>query len=397
MEKNLPKICFLADSHSLYDDRIYWKEACSLARAGFEVYYVLAAENNSSGKTVEGIHYQTVQCNLSANRYLNYVLKRISPKGLYRQLFRKAVSTKADVFHLHDLKILRLVGKLKALPNKPKVIYDVHEPYPENILDYNHGFGLPASLRAPYAGLVRKWERQKASKCDLIITTEENLQKRFQAYFPDKPVEVIYNYTDLVHHLSENKTEIKEFDAIYTGGITRLRGAFHILKAMMIVVQEIPQFRMLFLGSWFPEELKSEMAEFIAKQGLEANVKLKNAVPYPEVVDYYQKSRMGLGIFLPIPTHRIILQIKIFEYMKFGLPILGSNFGHISRIIDKHQCGMTVNPESPEEIAAGMIKLSKDEKFYKACSDNGRKAADKYYQWDHMEQKLIGIYDNLTS
>jgi glycosyltransferase involved in cell wall biosynthesis len=397
MEKTLPKICFLADSHSLHDDRIYWKEACSLARAGYEVFYVLAGIHNDSGTTAEGIQYKIVQRDLSSNRYLNYLLKRMSPKGLYRQLFKKAATTKADVFHLHDLKVLRLVRGLKELPNKPKVIYDVHEPYPENILDYDHRSGLPFFLRRHYARLIKKWERRKAAMCDLIITTEENLQHRFQDYFPEKTVEVIYNFTNLDHPVSENESRIKEFDAIYTGGITQLRGAFHILKAMVILREKIPGFRMLFLGTWFPEKLKGEMADFIAAQGLEANVELKDAVPYHEVVAYYQKSKIGMGIFLPIPTHRIILQIKIFEYMNFGLPIIGSNFGHIRNIIDKHQCGITVDPESPEEIAAGLIKLSTDAVFYKTCSEQGRQAAGTLYRWEQMEHKLIDIYENLTS
>ena len=44
MTHNPKRICMLADSHGLYDDRIYWKEAVSLSRSGYEVHYVLAAD-----------------------------------------------------------------------------------------------------------------------------------------------------------------------------------------------------------------------------------------------------------------------------------------------------------------------------------------------------------------
>lgn len=34
-------ICFLADRHALYDDRIYWKMAVPLEKLGFKVHYLL--------------------------------------------------------------------------------------------------------------------------------------------------------------------------------------------------------------------------------------------------------------------------------------------------------------------------------------------------------------------
>mgnify|MGYP001115289856 FL=1 len=41
LQKNKIKVCFIADKHGLYDDRIYWKMAMSLQKKGFEIYYLL--------------------------------------------------------------------------------------------------------------------------------------------------------------------------------------------------------------------------------------------------------------------------------------------------------------------------------------------------------------------
>ncbi len=396
MDKNLPKICFLADSHDLYDDRIYWKEACSLARAGFEVHYILAGDHQEEGTTAEGIHFYTIRKDISGNRYLNYILKRYNRKGLYPCMLKAAEATKAEVFHLHDLKLLSLVEALKKLPNKPKVVYDVHEPYPENIVDYEHGIANGV-LRKRYAAWIRKWEKRQSAMCDLIITTEENLQQRFKEYFPGTPVEIIYNYSNFDYHTADDSPVKKEYDAIYTGGITKLRGAINILKAITMVREKLPTFRMLFIGTWFPPELKSEMKDFVTSHDLRDHVVMNDSVPYNEVVSFYGKSKIGLGIFLPIPTHRIILQIKIFEYMNMGLPIVGSNFGHISEIIQKHHCGIVVDPESPDEIAAALVKLLSEDEVYRQLSQNGRQAAEKHFKWELMEKKLTGIYQKLIS
>ena len=87
--------------------------------------------------------------------------------------------------------------KLKQLPWKPKVVYDVHEPYPENILDYNETKGLSTFVKNGMRNTSGNGRTMHARKYDFIITTEENMQARFRGVLPDDKVQIIYNYTDL--------------------------------------------------------------------------------------------------------------------------------------------------------------------------------------------------------
>ena len=398
MTNKLPKICMLADSHDLFDDRIYWKEAISLLKAGYEVHIVLADEKNDRSITGEGIHYVKVKREVYfENRYVNYIFKRLLPGGLYSKIFKIAKELKADVYHLHDLKMNRIGPKLKKFPWRPKLIYDVHEPYPENIRDYTETNVMLEGLKIWYSKRIQNWEKKCASKYDIIIVTEENLQKRFKSYFPDKSVEVIYNYTNLERPGDSSQSVKKLFDAIYTGGITKHRGAWKILEAVKIAVKTKPDFKMLFLGTWFPTMLKQQMQNYINRNKLDENIILKDSVPYCDVSEYYRQSKIGLGIFQPIETHQIILQIKIFEYLNFGLPVIGSNFGHIHRIIQKHECGISINPENPQEIAVALLNMISDNNSYNRMSKNGIQAVQENYKWEFMEKKLAGIYSSLLN
>lgn len=397
MEQKPKRICFLADSHSLYDDRIYWKEALSMKNHGFDVYYLLAGESNQSGTTKEGIHYTIINKDSGhGSRLVNFLFKKFHPGGLFSQMFHHAQKINASVYHIHDLKVNRIGKKLKALPHAPKIVYDVHEPYPENIIDYNSSKGLIGVLNRWYSVHARRMEKERAKDYDLIITTEENLQQRFQNYFPGKPVEIIYNYTDFPQLTKMSNSPEKEYDAIYTGGITKLRGAIKILEAVNLIVKKREGFKMLFLGSYFPIGLKKEMESFITDHKLQNHVEIRNWVPYTDVADYYLKSRIGLGIFLPIPTHRIILQIKIFEYMNFGLPVVGSNFGHIHDIITRHQCGISVDPEDPHDIAGALQMLLSDDGYRSVLSQNAMQAVEHHYKWEFMEKKLVRLYNELV-
>jgi glycosyltransferase involved in cell wall biosynthesis len=388
----------LADSHGLYDDRIYWKEALSLKKHGYDVYCIIAGTHEDSGITDEGITYFIVKRKVYANnRYFNFLIKKFIPGGLYSKIFKQAEKLQADVYHLHDLKLNKIGPSLKKLSHRPIVIYDVHEPYPENIVDYNQTNWLLTPLKKLYARHIKNWELRCAKKYDFIITTEENLCNRFRKDLPDKMVDIIYNYTDLAGLRKGIDYEQKKYDAIYTGGITHLRGAFKILEAARIAKPSKPDLKILFIGSYFPNELKDKMMQFVDVNGLNQNVILKDSVPYSEIAIYYNESKVGLGIFLPIPTHRIILQIKIFEYMNFGLPIIGSNFGHIANLIEREKVGMTVDPENPKEIATAILALLDDREKHFKYSKNGIKAVDEKYNWQQMERKLAGIYDKILS
>lgn len=390
------KICFLADSHSLYDDRIYWKEALSLKNAGYEIHYILAGDESKKGETFEGIHFQIIKKDhYPRQRYVNFLAKRYLSNGLYNQMYESAKILEADVYHIQDLKVNRIGKKIKKLKNRPKVIYDIHEPYPENIIDYRQTTGLSTMVKKLYAKHIRNWENKCVRNYDLIIVTEENVYQRFAAFLPNEKVQIIYNYTNLEISDQQINLKDKEFDAIYTGGITKLRGAFKILKAIKILKQKKDNVKMLFLGSYFPDDLKEEMLHYIKENNLEDNILLLDAVPYKEVADYYKKSKIGMGIFLPIKTHQIILQIKLFEYMNFGLPIVGSNFGHIFNIIENDKVGLAINPRNPEEIADALYKLISDESLFITLSNNAREAVQSKYRWEFMEEKLVSVYSEL--
>jgi len=81
--------------------------------------------------------------------------------------------------------------------------------------------------------------------------------------------------------------------------------------------------------------------------------------------------------------------------MNYGLPIVGSNFGHINNYIKDEDVGIVVNPEDPEEIANALNKLLDNRELYDSCSKKGINAVDKKYNWDLMEKKLVDIYNSL--
>ena len=136
MDNKPYKICFLADRHSLYDDRIYWKEGLSLLRNGYEVHFLLLADEIESGVTKEGIYYQKLKRKaFHKNRLINFIFRKLSRGNIYNELFEKAARLKADAYHIQDLRVNSIGPKLKKLTHQPKIVYelsDLNNHHPAN-------------------------------------------------------------------------------------------------------------------------------------------------------------------------------------------------------------------------------------------------------------------------
>jgi len=387
------KICFLADKHRLFDDRIYWKMAVPLKAAGYDVIYLLISDEEKNGTTKEGIKYDMLKVKtFSGNRYLNFILKIINPNNNYKKLFVKAANLHADIYHFHDLWINRIAKKLKNLKNNPVVFYDAREPYAEDYISFVKTKGIFKNGIKLFSLLVDSWEKKMSKNYDLVISNEDIVRDKFRKKLGNNKAETLFNYTDIYKEYNHTSSTDKEYDFIYCGGITELRGAFKILEATEIARNNVPNIKVLLLGRYSPETLKKELQDYIDRNGLQRNIELLSEVSYSEVSRYYNKSKIGIVTWLRSRTFEIKMPIKVFEYMAFGLPIIGSNFGHIKNYIEKENCGITVNSDDPKNMATAMIELLTNKKKYEIYSKNGRRATLTKYKWDIEFIRLIDFY-----
>jgi glycosyltransferase involved in cell wall biosynthesis len=389
------KVCLISSMHSLYDDRIYWKEAISLKDAGYNVFHLGIGEKDEELITEQGIKIIAAgKKKYFDNPYADKLYRIVTfKKNIYKKLLRIAAGLKADIYHIHDLQINKIGRKLKNLEHKPRLIYDVHEDYPEMIMSYYPGKNLFWLIFKIYAHYIKKWELSKSHLYDFIIAAYPSIKEKFHRYNKELKIDIIYNYTNM--HPADSRDKGKRYDAIYIGAINRNRGAMEILKAAKYIKSRKKDIKLLFLGHVTDDKLKLMMQSYIGENELSDNIEMTGPVPYGEVSRYLSNSRIGLGIFMPTTIYFNAIQIKTFEYMIHGLPIVCSNFGYINKFVSESGSGIPVNPESPREIGDAILKLLSDDSLYKQCSRNGEKAVKEKYNWKIMEKRLLDIYSSL--
>ncbi len=365
------KICILTSVHSAFDIRIFHKEAKSLSKAGYDVTLVAPYKKDI---IIEGVKIVSIP----------KVRMRYRLLGVNRKLYKKALNQKADVYHFHDPELIPWVVKLKK-KTRARVIYDVHEDYPKQILSK---YWIPKILRKIISIFINFYEKRMVKNFDYVITVGEEIEERFRKN--NSNVETIKNFPDVekFRNIKKEKNNESIFNLIYIGGISKVRGINQLVQAMEYLPKEV---KLTLFGKFSPEEYKEEVKKI---KGFEKTEYL-GWISFDKMPYQLFKSDIGVICFLPEPNHINSCPNKLFEYMVAELPVIASNFPSWKEIVEGNNCGICVNPLEPEEIAKAVKYLIRHPKEAKKMGENGRKAVLEKYNWENESKKLLNIYSSL--
>lgn len=385
-------VCHISSLHGLLDDRIYWKEALSLHRAGYRVVHLGVTDKAVDEITPEGIRLIGLpRRRYFANPWADILFRRLTFRpDVYRQLFRVCAELKADLYHIHDIQVNRIGAALQQLPHHPRLVYDVHEDYGDQFLSHFPRPGLRRMLARLWALRLNRREAACANRYDAVVAAVDRIYDKFPAMAGRGMAITLYNYTTMQPGILRAAKE-KTWDAVYAGQISEARGALQVARAVAIARKRLPALRVLLLGPVPDAGFRKILEDFIDGEGLKDNLVLGGQVAHAEIGTWYNDSRVGLAVFLPRSIFEYGLQVKTFEYMAYGLPLLCSNFGSLYRIVMETGAGVAADPHAPEALAEGLIRLLTDREFYEKCSRNSLRAAEQY-SWRSEEPKLLALY-----
>ena len=376
------KVCILTTVHPPFDTRIFHKQAKTLVRAGYDV--TLIAQHDGD-RVVEGV--RVIGLPKPRNRFTRIF-------GLTWRAFRLALRQHADVYHFHDPELLP-AGALLKLFTKAKVIYDVHENVPKQIL--NKAW-LPSWSRRLMALAYMLIEKGLLPFIDEIIIAEDSY---IENYRNRKNVVAIRNYPLLPRAVKRPDTDSSEggsrgFKVIYVGGVTKLRGALELIEALRLVKEDgHHNVTLSLVGPLESLKFKKELHTLIRQYGLEGNVCILGPVPHTEVLGILAQSHIGAAILHPDPNYVESLPTKLFEYMAAGLPVVASNFPLWREIVEGNRCGICVDPLNPKEIAGAIEYLITHPEETRRMGENGRRAVEEKYNWENEGKKLLKLYEDL--
>jgi len=364
------KVCHMTSAHKSNDIRIFYKECTSLAKAGYDVYLVAPGESfELNGVNIVGVPF------INGGR-----VKRMTHGA--KAIYKAALGTNADIFHIHDPELLPYALKIKKM--KKTVIFDSHEDFVESLLEKKY---IPLLLRYFLFIYFRLYYYFTLRKLSAVITVSPHLGQKLGRL--NKNTHIITNYP-----IVTDRNAKKEYSAsntiVYAGGISNQWCHETIIESL----GKCKNARYVLMGSGeenYINKLKMlpqwEYVDFIGR------------VSHEEVYKKYSESSIGVAV---LTYNRntgnktgTLGNTKIFEYMSEALPIVCTDFVLWKEIVEKHKCGICVNPYSSEEIANAIDYLLRNPESAEEMGQNGRQAVLETYNWDIEEKKLVALYSSI--
>ncbi|MBC1795785.1 glycosyltransferase family 4 protein [Listeria booriae] len=368
---NAKKIMMFSSVHVWNDTRIFYKEAMTLADAGFEVDFY-AIDNGMEVVKHPGLRVHLLPASTS----------RLARPLRWRKLYKIAKASDAMYYHIHDPELLLLLPKLRKKKPNAILTYDMHENFPADIETKTW---IPALLRKPLKKWILRMEKHTMASCDHIIFAEESYLESY--LHVDCTKTTVYNYPIYVEPIQKQLND-SYFTLIYVGSITEDRGIFEMLGLIRDLQEKKPeQYRLKLLGP-MTKSLEIKVQEFVDQHQLSQVVEVYGRVPYPEIWQAYGESDLGLCLLHPIPNYLHSMATKLYEYMAASLPILASDFPDWDTFIKKHQSGTVSSPFDREKLLREVEKRAANPDIYAQEGERGRLAYEESYNWEIEAKKM---------
>lgn len=367
----MTKVCHLSSAHRGLDVRIFYKECSSLAAAGFDTHLVIVASPDEvrraaeNGVTLHALHPPN-------DRFSRMVKQAWRCYVIGRNL-------RADIYHFHDPELLPY-GMLLAMSGK-KVVYDVHEDVPLDILSKEW---ITPWIRKSVSAAVGALEHFGARYFFSIAAATRFISQRF-TQITTRTVDI--NNYPLPGELTTGEIDWrqKQNQVCYVGGIGRIRGILEVVQAMGRVQSGA---RLQLVGQFGEPAVQAQARAAAGWRQIDALGLLGRR----EVAKVLAGSVGGLVTFLPEPNHIDAQPNKMFEYMSAGVPVIASHFPLWRNIVEGNGCGICVDPLNPHAIAQAIDYLVTHPQEAERMGRNGQRAVAERYNWSIEEQKLLGLY-----
>ena len=359
------------------DPRVY-KEAVSLVQAGYAVTLICwdRLDELISLETLKGINIIRIAIR---SKYSSGSQQILFLPRFWLQALSTLRTLQPDIIHCHDLDTAP-IGYWFSRNQHVPWIYDAHECYPEQI--------GPQVNPLIYNFLIYI-ERYLTPRSSHVITVGERLAQRLKSL--GGQVSIVGNYPSLKtsvkdQRISRYSLNIKSDDYViaYIGGFTLAREILPLIDASRLY----PDATILLIGDG-PQRtsIETKLPDF-------PRVKYLGKIPHKEIplytrlvdVIYYGLNSNAGNSYYSAPN-------ALFDAMAAAKPVITTNTGEISQIVQKEQCGIVIERPEPDLIARAMEQLSNSE-HYKEMATKALHAAKEKYNWDLAQEVLLSVYNH---
>ncbi len=255
---------------------------------------------------------------------------------------------------------------------------------------------------------VKSLEKLGGRMADLIVTVSYSMRDQLVSLgYEEKKIRVIHNGVDEkkydpVRYSPEKIAEFRRKIGIgndpmifFVGRLAWIKGADTLVRAMPMILKEVPNAKLVLLGKGEQEGMIKSM---ISQLGLQDSVKLHlEFVDEKERLLYYAACDVAC-----FPSKYEPFGIVCTEAMSMEKPVIvgaTGTSGFREQIVPSgpDRSGAHINPDDPHDLAKFAIEFLKDENLRKQLGRNGRKAVMEKFTLDSVAEKTAKVYEEVAA
>lgn len=313
--------------------------------------------------------------------FLKKVQTLVRRSLIFTRMVRQGLAKRYDIYHANDLNTLPQATICAKVFRKKRLVYDSHEVQTSRTGYNNPMYGISERFLLRFTDVCIHENDTRAAY----------IEKRYHFY-----PKVVHNYPNKVY---PEKTagidihqllDIPETEPIllYQGGVQTGRGLDKLVEATALFDRGV----VVIIGDG---RIKADLQKRVVEASLEERIRFLPKVPLQDLLAHTKNAYLGFQILNNVCfNHYSASSNKLFEYVMSGVPVIGSDFPEIRKIVQGEQVGIVVDSHDPASIAAGVNTLLADPELHEKMRQNCFRARE-IYNWEQEKAIFLEIYKEL--
>jgi len=341
------------------------------------------AERNHQVVLATGLKFETkgypvwYDAHLAFDRFIPRPIRLFS-------LLRSIHTLQPDIVHiqghLHPDMYL-LIWKTLRVVSKAKLIYTAQDILPKTMRKHH-----PWALRRIYGAASH-----------IFVNARQNKQKLLELFphvQPDKitviPIADLTAFLPVQVNLQPIDIPQNSKVALFFGIIEPRKGVMTLIRAFAEVIDQASEAFLYIVGKVF-EDVQPYFEE-IKHLNLSHRVKFRNEyIPLEEIPTLFAYADVFVAPYLDGWNSGAIATA-----FAHGKPVIATNIGGFSEVIEHGQSGLLVTPGNEKELAEAIVCILRDNELRSRMSEKARIEGEKH-SWAQIAKTIEGVYLSVTS
>jgi glycosyltransferase involved in cell wall biosynthesis len=289
-----------------------------------------------------------------------------------------------DVFHAHDWLVATAGIGLKHIFRKPLLV-----------TMHSTEIGRRDGLHAITERMIHETEAWLTYEAWRVICCSDYMMQHVRWAFglpPDKMSMVPNGVNPQIYNGLE-KQDLASFRlqfalpqekiVLYVGRLVYEKGIHILINAVPKILSKVDA-KFVIVGSGYMQE---QLSNIVKSMGLEHKVLFTGFVDEQSLLKLQKVADVSV-----VPSLFEPFGIVALEAMAAKSPVVVSDTGGLSEIVQHEKTGIKVYPNNTESLAWGITKILTDDAFANAIRMNAYRKILEKYDWDKIAQQTLGMY-----